>query len=338
MKLILLVVLSNILLLADRGDNRLLSAEPSPRDVWHVYVDHGTNFGFVHTIVIKQPDGNYKFTVVSQLLLDVLGQRSKTTTREQYVVDSDLRPISIRKTTRQASGKIELTGRVEGKYLLLERKAYDVTRKHKIALSQNPIFRVCVPDWLKNRPDDELQASVRVIDDETLNADIARFRRQESTDGSRTWQVDLNMGAIPWRGRIILDQKGFLQQEMFDVPKLDLRLSTEEQADKTTHRRLDNRFMLVFPIDKNITHPNDLTSLAVKLRWKNIPLKEMRIEDERQRLVSHTIKNGQHEAFVKIEPISDLNSRKKPTLKHSQLEKYLAESLYIKPHHKQISQ
>ena len=338
MKLIWFVVLSNILFLAERADNRLLSAEPSPRDVWHVYVDHGTNFGFVHTIVIKQPDGNYKFTVESQLLLDVLGQQSKITTREHYVVDSDLRPISICKTTRQASGQIELIGRVEGNILLLERNAYGVTRKRKIELSKNAIFRVCVPDWLKTRPNEELKTFVRVIDDETLNADLARFQRQESADGSRTWLANLNMGAIPGRGRIILDQKGFLQQEIFDVPKIGLRLSTEEQAGKITHRRLNNRFMLIFPIDKNITHPNDLKSLTVKLSWKGIPLKEFHLEDERQRLVSHKEKNGQHEAVVNIGPISNPESAEKPTLKDSQLKTYVAETLYIKPNNTNISQ
>jgi len=315
-----------------------LSADPSPRDVWHRYVDGETAFGSVHTVVTKQPDGNYKYSVETRLLLDLLGQRSQITTNEQYVVKPNLQPVSVHKTTRQESGQIELTGRIEGNTLVLERNAYGVTRKRKIELSKNAIFRVCVPDWLKTRPDEELKTSVRVIDDETLNANLARFERRESADGSRTWLVDLNMEAIPGRGRIILDQKGFLQQEMFDVPKIDLRLSTEEQAEKITYRRLDNRFLLIFPIDKNITHPSDLKSLTVTLRWKDIPLKEFHLEDERQRLVSHTEKNGQHEAVVKIGPISNPASAEQPSLKDWQLKTYLAPTLYLKPKNTQISQ
>ncbi len=159
MKLIGFAVFTSVFFLL--GDVTL-SAEPSPRDVWHRYVDGETAFGSVHTVVTKQPDGNYKYSVETRLLLDLLGQRSQITTNEQYVVKPNLQPVSVHKTTRQESGQIELTGRVEGNTLVLERNAYGVTRKRKIELSKNAIFRVCVPDWLKTRPDEELKTSVRV--------------------------------------------------------------------------------------------------------------------------------------------------------------------------------
>ena len=46
---------------------------PRVRDIWHAYVADGQRYGSVHTVVARLPDGNYRITAESRMMLDVLG-------------------------------------------------------------------------------------------------------------------------------------------------------------------------------------------------------------------------------------------------------------------------
>ena len=74
----------------------LAQAAPRVRDVWHSYIADGKRYGYVHTVVVRLPDGNFRITRETRLLVDVLGiNKEEITERGEYVVTADYRPVSI---------------------------------------------------------------------------------------------------------------------------------------------------------------------------------------------------------------------------------------------------
>jgi len=80
-------------------------AAPRARDVWHSYVNDGKRYGYVHTVVTRLPDGNFRITRETRVLIDVLGvNKEEFTDRGEYVVAPDYRPVSFLVEGKRASG------------------------------------------------------------------------------------------------------------------------------------------------------------------------------------------------------------------------------------------
>ncbi len=93
----------------------MAQAAPRVRDVWHSYVADGKRYGYVHTVVVRLPDGNFRITQESRLLIDVLGvNKEEITERGEYVVTADYRPVSISVEGKRESGMARVTGRSRG--------------------------------------------------------------------------------------------------------------------------------------------------------------------------------------------------------------------------------
>ena len=68
----------------------LALAAPRVRDVWHSYVADGKRYGYTHTVVVRLPDGNFRITRESRLLLDFLGSnKEEIAQRGEYVLTAD---------------------------------------------------------------------------------------------------------------------------------------------------------------------------------------------------------------------------------------------------------
>ena len=312
------------------------SADTIERDVWHAYVEDGNRFGSVHTTVSRQADRGKSYVVESRVLLDLLGQKQEIVTSEEYRVSADLKPVSVRSTIRQLSGTVEIAGHVEDDVLVIERKSHGFKRTVRIELSEKTIFRACLSDWLDRQSKDAKEVSVRIIDDESLTAEQAVFQRLES-DGERTvWQASLRMGAVAARGRIVIEG-GVRIREQFEAPKFELARCTAKQAGGIRHKQFAPRDVLMFPIKKNITRPDELTSLTVKLQWRNIALDKFHATDARQKIISHAADNARHKLVVRISPDSQVESPVKLPVSDKQFQQYLAETRYVKPTDPRIS-
>src|SRR5271155_2852027 len=80
-------------------------AAPRVRDAWDSYVADGKRYGYIHTVVARLPDGNFRITRESRVLIDLLGaNKEEITERGEYVVTPDYRPVSIAVEGKRESG------------------------------------------------------------------------------------------------------------------------------------------------------------------------------------------------------------------------------------------
>ena len=91
------------------------AGRPRVRDVWHSFIADGKRYGYVHTVVVRLPDGNFRITRETRLLVDVLGvNKEEISERGEYVVTDDYRPVSITVEGMRESGVARVTGRSKG--------------------------------------------------------------------------------------------------------------------------------------------------------------------------------------------------------------------------------
>jgi hypothetical protein len=93
----------------------MAQASPRVRDVWHSYVADDKRYGYVHTVVVRLPDGNFRITQETRLLVDLFGfNKEELTERGDYVVTAEYRPVSISVEGKRESGVARVTGRSRG--------------------------------------------------------------------------------------------------------------------------------------------------------------------------------------------------------------------------------
>ena len=310
--------------------------QPRVRDVWHVYAADDANYGFLHTAVVKLPDGNFRYKVESRVLIDLFAvQKQELTSTTAYVVTPAYQPVSVKSVRRSASGETHTHGQVHDGTLRLTIEHGESKNTRTIDLSADLIPEVCLEDWLRELAPDRKAATIRLIQEEGWKVESQTLTRQSDEASGATWRVEPS-GEIGV-GTLAYDADGILREMRLDAPKVYLRRSTAEEAANIDYRVLDGRYLLTFPLDKDISAPDQLTELTVKLTWKNIPFERFELEDWRQRLVTRSEREGEYQAVLKIEPPRPLKSSNPFPFDDPKLARYLAETYFIKPKHAGIA-
>ena len=310
--------------------------QPRERDVWHAYLADGQRYGGVHTTVTKLPDGNFRYAVESRVLIDLFGaQKQEMTGRTEYVVTPGYEPVSMTSTRRLASGEISASARARDGSLHITTESGDSKHTRTIDLTGGLIPEVCLDDWLHEQSADREKATVRVFRDEGWSVETVTLTRRSRDASGSLWHVE-PAGEIG-RGTVAFDADGIMRETQLEVPKMHLRRCTAEQAADIDYRVLDGRYVLTFPLDADISGPERLTELTVKLTWKDIPLEQFELEDWRQRLLVKSERGGDYEAILRIDPPRELKSDHSYPCDDKKLAPYLAETHFIKPKHEGIA-
>jgi len=307
---------------------------PRTRDEWRVYIDGEQRYGYEHTTVRRQDDGTFVYRVEARLLLDLLGQRQEISGKGTYVVSSKFEPVSLDAEGVTAAGARKAQGRVEGKQLVLVLEQGGQRRTRRIEMSTKPLLSVCLEDWLAGQPPKTTTAKCQLVDEDVLDpiAAVATLRRTDST--CTVWNVDLgaDLGQSEWT----FGPDGICRERVAGPMQMRTRLATAEEAKKISHRTLAGREILMFPVDKPIVAPDALTSLTVRLAWRDVPLDRFRLEDERQKIVRKSEKEGRCEAVVRIRPHLPADSGLPLPVKQDAYRPFLAETKFIKPNDPEI--
>ncbi len=313
-------------------------AAPRERDVWHAFIADGQRYGSLHTVVKKQADGNFRYTIETRVLIDLLGvQKQEFAERAEYVVTPTYRPVSVQSEGKQISGVARSNSRLTDGKLVVTLVRAGLERTREIDLSTNPILRMCLDDWLNDQPDGVRTVTANVINEESWTIEPGTMTALRHDSSGSVWRIDL--GAEGGRGMVSYDADGVLRELNFDVPKVRMQRCTPEEARDISHLRMDGRDVLMFPIDRNITVPENLTALTVKLTWKDIPFEQFELEDYRQHLVEKAEKNGNYHAIVRIDP--DGPGLPKTAISYpvsgDEFAPYLAETRFIRPRNERIA-
>ncbi len=310
-------------------------AEPRQRNVWHAYVADGQRYGYQHTTVTKRPDGNFRYIVELRVLIDMFGvQKQEITSRAEYAVTPTYELLTMKSESEQASGTARVTGRVQDGKLLITRKLGDQEHVRAYDSAAEIIPDGCLADWLADQPADRNNATVRVLRAEGWSVEIVKLALQHRDESGSQWRIELPGEGT--HGTVSYDADGSMREMKLDVPKLHVQRCTAEQAKSIEYRKLDGRYVLTFPLNKDISAPHRLTQLTVKLTWEDLPLDRFELEDRRQRIVGQSEHGAQHEVVVKIGSPPTLSSQAATPPSDGEMKCYLSESRFIKPKHERI--
>lgn len=298
---------------------------PRPRDVWYVYVAGDQHWGYEHVTVRRDEDGTFCYEVEARMLLDFLGQQQEMTSKAKYVVTADYVPVSLDVQNGTLAGASRQRGKVENGSLVLTSEREGGQTTTVVPLTADLLLRACLDDWLSGQSGETQEAAFRVLDEmKVASATAAR----EKGDAA-VWSV--NMGPELGQGRLSFDPQGIRRLSEFRTPPARIERTTPEEARKIRHRTMTGREVLMFPVGKPIAAPDRLNSLTVRLTWQGISLDRFQLEDERQKVVRHTEKDGRHEAVLSIRPAEPSASDLGFPVQGAEYEPWLATTGYIKP-------
>ena len=315
----------------------MVHAAPRARDVWHSYVADGKRYGYVHTVVTQLPDGNFRITRESRVLIDVLGvNKEEITDRGEYVVAPDYRPVSILVEGKRESGQTRVTGRSRGSSFEMTATVAGVERSRLFDRPEAILPEPCLDDWLADRPPGFEAGEISLLGEESCAVKSAKVKRLGSRPGEPgvSWSVDL--GPEDGAQRRVLDADGLLLELSAAGGLTTIRRCPAEQARDIAYRKMNGPDVLMFPLDKEVGPPEHVESLTIELKWKDIDFERFRLEDDRQHLVERSHEGDQYRAVVRIEAPKPLSSSARLPIAGPEFARYLGESRYIKPQDERI--
>jgi Transglutaminase-like superfamily len=315
----------------------LAHAAPRVRDVWHSYVADGKRFGYVHTVVTRLPDGNFRITRESRLLIDVLGlNKEEIIDRGEYVVAPDYRPVSIAVEGKRESGPTRVTGRSRGSSFEVTATVARVERSRLFDRPETILLACCLDDWLADRPPGFEVGEITLLGEESCAPKPTKVKQLGSRPGESGVSWEVESGPADGAQRLVLDADGVLRELSAPGGISTMRRCPAEQARDIAYRRMDGRDVLMFPLDKEVGPPELLESLTVELKWREIRFERFRLEDDRQHVVERSQVGDQYRAVVRIEAPKPLSSPARLPIVGPEFAAYLGESRYIKPNDERI--
>ncbi len=322
-----LSVLAGVFLL-----NGKVTAEPRPRETWHAYVADGQRFGSEHVTVAKGPGDNFRYMVESRTLIDLFGsQRQELLNQTEYVVTADYKPVSVRVRRKTESGDTLIVGSTNNGELRLRFERGELSWTRSIAVRGKVVLSACLDDFLNDHTQGTVQKRVEftLLDTDGWYAHKATAIRQEEQASGHVWTVDL--GTELGRGTISFGQDGIRRETKFRVPPVRMVSCSEDEAADLHYRKLVGRDVLMFPLSKDIGHPDRLRTLKVRLTWKDVPFDDLILEDKRQQIVEKTDGTETNAATLVITAPKPVDDPLKFPIDDARFAPYLAATRYIKP-------
>jgi hypothetical protein len=316
-------------------------AAPRVRDVWHSMVADGKRYGYVHTVVVRLPDGNFRITTDTRLLVALLGvNKEEITERGEYVVTADYRPVSMSIERTSDACVSRVSGRSRGASFAVTATFAGIERGQVFDRPDALVVEGCLEDWLADRPQGFETGVFTLLDEESCTARPATVKRLGAQAGrpGAVWSVVTNGNDMEETQRLVLDDDG-LCLERSAAGGLDVRRrAPADQARDIAYRKLDGRDVLMYPLDKEIGPLERLESLTVELTWKTLPFDRFRLEDSRQHVVEQSQDGDRYRAVVRIEPprASAASPPVRLPVSGPEFAVYLGESRFIKPHDEKI--
>jgi hypothetical protein len=316
----------------------LAQAAPRARDVWHSYIADGKRYGYVHTVVVRLPDGNFRITRDTRLLVDVLGiNKEEISERGEYVVTADYRPVSIAFEGRRDSGAAMVTGRSRGPAFEVTATVAGVERSRVFDRPEMILLEPCLEDWLADRPPGYEAGELTLLGEESCTLKPAKVNRLGARAGQPGVAWSVVSGPEDGEQRLVLDGDGLCLERSAAGGLTTVRRATAEAARDIAYRKMDGRDVLMYPLGREVGPPELLESLTVELKWRDIPFDRFRLEDDRQHIVERSQDGDQYRAVVRIKPPKHLRAPQRLPITGAEFAPYLGESRYIKPHDEKIA-
>ncbi len=312
--------------------NGRVTAEPRPRETWHAYVADGQRFGSEHVTVAKGPGDHFRYMVESRTLIDLFGsRRQELLNQTEYVVTADYKPVSVRVRRKTESGEALIVGSINNGELRLRFERGELSWTRSIDVRGKVVPSTCLDDFLNDhsRGMDQKRVEFTLLDSDGWYAHKATAIKQGEQASGHVWTVDL--GTELGRGIMSFGQDGIRRETKFRRPPVRMVSCSEDEAADLHYRKLVGRDVLMFPLSKDIGHPDRLRTLKVRLTWKDVPFDDLILEDKRQQILEKTDATESNAVTLVITASKPVEKPLKFPIDDARFAPYLAATRYIKP-------
>lgn len=296
---------------------------------WVVVLAGDVPFGSVQTTREQLPDGNQRFVQKTRYLMDLLGQRQEIRESGEYVVTSELAPISCRVENRASSGATVATGKVEQGILRVTIEREGSVLERTISLDDRPLFDVCVPDFLAQQPSSAESVQATVIDSNSWRTSAQTWRRV-STDGEPAkWETSHGKaGKTIWT----FAPDGVRRETLLTETNRTIRTATAAEAAAIDYLKFAPRELLMFPVKRHLPFPERAQKITARLTWKEIPFDTLELEDTRQQIIRREQDGESYEVELALTQPAPRDESPRLPVTDAALDAYLGEDDFILPH------
>jgi len=303
-----------------------LSLFSQTRDYWLKTERKGTGYAFQHIIVTKLADGNFRYDYDQHLKTDVAGLNPQEISQSGfYVVDSDLRPLSLEIRTKFQAKETHVVGQCANDMMTLTVQEKDGQPEQRKISFGDVYFDVVLAELIA-RQAGQKSFRLNIFDPSDIKINSMQVEILRADDKEIEASVkDL----ITSRYRIA--RGGQIQAIQFIELGSRAYLTDAEDAQDITYLNTADGYTLTVRSQKSFPNVFKVSRARLQVRWKNIPFVEFRLEDNRQKIVRKNESGGQFETVLEMTSPSDPAKDMAAQAPYEQGAAFLSEDDYIKP-------
>ena len=205
---------------------------------------------------MRLPDGNFRITRETRLLVDVLGvNKEEISERGEYVVTADYRPVSIAVEGMRDSGMARVTGRSKGPAFEVSATVAGLERNRVFDRPETILLEPCLEDWLADRQPGYEAGELTLLGEESCTPKPVKVKRLGARAGQPgvAWSVVTGLGDD--EQRLVLDGDGLCLERSAAAGLVTVRGATAEAARDIAFRKLEGRDVLMYPLGREVGSP-----------------------------------------------------------------------------------
>jgi hypothetical protein len=296
-------------------------------DYWLKIERNGAGFSWEHIRSVDLPGEEREYRIEKLTKMDVAG-RNPQEIREEGVfrVSRDLRPLSFHFQSRSQVKQTQVSGKCVGGRMHVSVSGGEGEKLNPELNCRYLIFLATLPDWLARHH--HQKSFRRVIFDppaiQPVPTDVRITR-------AKAGQINADLGDTVYQ----IDPDGRLR-EVDDKTMHTRAFRTDSQdAQNITTLNTADGFTLTVHAEGDLPNPFRLKKAVISVRWHDVPLKEFRLEDKRQKIVGTLSPKkgaeGAYEALIEFTHFDPSGVTGVEPVPAGVFSGYLGDDEYIKP-------
>ena len=303
-----------------------LSLFSQTRDYWMKTEHKGTGYAFQHIVITKLADGNFRYDYDQRLKTDVAGLNPQDISQTGfYIVDPDLRPLSLEIRTKFQTKETHVVGRCAKDTMSLTIQEKDGQPEDRKISFGDVYFEVVLAELIV-RQAGQKSFRLNIFDPSDIKIDSM----QVDILGADDKEIEASVkDLITSRYRIA--RNGQVQEIQFVELGSRTYVTDAEDAQNITYLNTADGYTLTVRSRKSFPNVFKVSRALLQVRWKKIPFDEFRLEDNRQKIVQKKESGDQFEAVLEMTSPPTPAKETAGQAPYEQGAAFLSEDDYIKP-------
>jgi len=302
----------------------LLSAQK--RESWQKLERNGQGYGYDHIIAEDLSNGDIRYEIFQTIKTDIAGFNPQDITqRGHYVVDKNLRPVSLDLHIHFKYREIHIKGeKKEGTLYLTRQENGDDVQKQEIPFD-DVYFEVVLGSVIFQKKD-QASFTLRVFNPVEGKVNHYDVEVVPEDNGSVIAKVKERITMI-----FYIDKRGLVKQIKFVELNSRSYVTTARNARRIDYLNTADGLTLTVQCKPQFPNVWDIDKAQVSIKWKGIPFEQFRFDDNRQKAIEKVQMEEEYEAVLEINrPRSPSNYPRFP-IQDDQFAPFLEDSEFIKP-------